>query len=129
MKRYFGLALALLVALVFAAAGVAGSKALTKEEAETLVKGNTVEGVNKFKKDFVWYFDPSGELLKRSLSNRGKERWWISKKGEYCHRDKHMKEDQCAAIIPRADGGYDVPLPNPVVWKKVLPGNPNEFHW
>lgn len=128
MKRYLGLVMAFVLALVFATAGMAASKALNKEEAEALVKGNTVEGVNKFKKEMIWYFDPLGELRKRdNLGNKGKEKWWIGKKGEYCHQDKHMKDEKCAPIIPRDDGGYDVPLPNPFVWKKVLPGNPHNL--
>lgn len=129
MKRYLALAIAAVFALVVAAAGVAASKGLSKDEAETLLKGNTAEGVNHFKKKMVWYFDPSGELRKRDeLGNKGRAKWSINKAGECCYQDKHMKQEKCAPIIPRADGGYDVPLPNPFVWHRVVPGNPHNLY-
>jgi len=129
MKRWTGLAITFVLAVCFASAGMATSKGLSKDEAEALVKGNTVEGsVPTFKKDIIWYFHPSGVLRKLdSIGNKGKANWQINKKGEFCHQDKHMKEEKCAPIIPRADGGYDVPLWNAVVWKKVLPGNPHHL--
>jgi hypothetical protein len=111
--------------MVFATAAVAGPKGLSQAEAEQLVKGNTAEGTNRWKKNMTWYFDGSGELRKRDhLGNKGRAKWSINKKGELCFQDKHMKSDECAAIVPRAEGGYDVPLEGQWKWNKVTPGNP-----
>jgi len=125
IKRWVVIAVSVL-ALGFATA--AASKGLGQAEAEALVKGNTAEGVNRFNKKMTWYFDASGELRKRDdRGNKGKAKWNINKQGHMCFQDKHMKSESCAAIIPRADGGYDVPLDAQWRWNKITPGNPNNL--
>ena len=128
MNRYTGLVGASVVALVLATAAVAGPKGLSHEEAEELIKGNTAEGTNKWKKKMIWYFGEFGEVRKRDhLGNKGKARWNIDKKGNLCFQDKHMKNEECGAIVPRADGGYDVFLEGQWKWNKVVPGNPHSL--
>jgi len=126
MKRYLLSVVALVVGLIFAAA-VADPKGLSKEEAESLIKGNTAEGSNvKWKKTMIWYFEPYGRIHKvDQFGNKGKARWSINAKGELCNQDKHMNEEDCAPIIPRADGGYDIPYQGAWKWDKIVPGNPH----
>ena len=107
---------------------VAGPAALSQEEAEKLIKGNTVEGTNRWKKNMIWYFGDFGELRKRDhLGNKGKAKWNINKRGELCYQDKHMNKETCAGIVPRADGGYEVGFEAQWKWDKVLPGNPHNL--
>jgi hypothetical protein len=128
MHRYTRMVWAFMVALVFAAAATAAPKGLSQVEAEQLVKGNTAEGTNRWKKNMTWYFAGSGELRKRDdRGNKGKAKWSINNKGELCFQDKHMKSPECGAIVPRADGGYDVFLEGQWNWKKVAPGNPHKL--
>jgi len=125
MNRCAGLFGVSVMAMVFATAAVAAPKGLSQAEAEQLVKGNTAEGTNKWKKNMLWYF---GELRSRDqLGNKGKAKWHIDKKGLMCYQDKHMNKEACAAIIPRPDGGYDVPLEGQWKWNKVVPGNPHDL--
>ena len=65
-------------------------------EAENLVKGNTIEGVDvKWKKKMIWYFDPGGRLIKKDEhGNKGKGTWSIDKKGQFCFQDKHKKQEK-----------------------------------
>lgn len=109
--------------------GVAmAAKSLSQAEAEQLIKGNTVEGVNRWNKQMTWYFDPSGELRKRDhLGNKGKAKWNIDKKGQLCYQDKHDKNEICGAIVPQGEGAYDVEIPGAWKWKKITPGNPNNL--
>lgn len=128
MNRYAGLVGASVFVMVFASAVVAAPKGLGMAEAEQLVKGNTVEGTNKWKKNMIWYFGDFGELRMRDhLGNKGKAKWSINKKGELCYQDKHMRSERCAAIVPRPDGGYDVLLEAQWKWNKVVPGNPHDL--
>ena len=107
---------------------MAAPKGLSQAEAEQLLKGNTAEGTNKWKKNMIWYFGDFGELKKRDdLGNKGKAKWSINKKGELCYLDKHMKSEECGAIVPRSDGGYDVRLEGEWKWHKVVPGNPHNL--
>ena len=126
MNRYAGCVGASILAAAFATAAMAAPKGLNQAEAEALIKGNTAEGTNKYKKDMIWYFGDFGELRKRDhLGNKGKAKWHIDKKGLLCYQDKHMTTERCEPIIPRADGGYDVHFEADWKWNKILPGNPH----
>lgn len=128
MNRYAGLVGVSVFAMAFATAAVAAPKGLSQAEAEQLIKGNTAEGTNKWKKNMTWYFGDFGELRKRDhLGNKSKAKWSIDKKGNFCYQDKHDKVEQCAAIVPRAGGGYDVLLEGQWKWDKVVPGNPHDL--
>ena len=128
MNRYASLVGMAVFALVFAGAAAAGPKGLSQAEAEQLIKGNTAEGTNRWKKQMIWYFGDFNELRKRDhLGNKGKAKWNINKKGELCFQDKRMKQEECGAIVPRADGGYDVLVEGEWRWNKVVPGNPNDL--
>lgn len=128
MNGYSGLVGASLFAILVATAAAAGPEPLKRAEAEQLIKGNTAEGTNRWKKNMTWYFDPSGELRKRDdRGNKGKARWSIDPQGNLCFQDKHMKKELCGDIVPRADGGYDVNLEGRWNWNKVVPGNPHKL--
>lgn len=126
MNRYVGVVGASVLAALFVSAPLAAPKGLSQAEAETLLKGNTAEGTNRWKKNMIWYFADFGELRKRDhLGNKGKAKWHIDKKGNLCYQDKHDKQEQCAAIVPHGDGSYDVLLQGQWKWDKVVPGNPH----
>jgi hypothetical protein len=128
MNRKWGVVAVSVLAFAFTATAMAAPKGLSQAEAEALIKGNTAEGVNRFKKNMIWYFDASGELRKKDdLGNKGKAKWNINKQGKLCYQDKHMKSENCAAILPRADGGYDVPFDAQWNWQKITPGNPHNL--
>lgn len=117
-----------LLAMLFAATAPAAPKGLGQAEAEQLIKGNTAEGTNRWKKNMTWFFAPSGVLRKRDdLGNKGRAQWHVNPKGELCFQDKHMKSAECGAIVPRADGGYDVYLEGMWTWTRVSPGNPHKL--
>ena len=128
MNRNIGVFVTSLLVLGFAALAMAASKGLSQAEAEALIKGNTAEGVNRFKKNMIWYFDASGELRKKDdRGNKGKAKWNINKQGQLCYQDKQMKNENCAAILLRPDGGYDVPFDAQWKWNKISPGNPHSL--
>jgi hypothetical protein len=111
MKRNVEILVVMLLTMVVASIVMAAPKGLSPVEAETLLKGNTVEGTNKWKKTYHWYFSEDGVIkMKDNLGNKGKAKWSIDKKGYFCFQDKHMNSPKCAPIIPQANGGYDVPL-------------------
>jgi hypothetical protein len=124
MKSQTMLRMMLVAATLAAATAVAAPKGLNADEATSLLKGNSVEGTNKWKKTYHWYFDEYGELRMRdNLGNRGRAKWHIDKKGQFCFQDKRMKEENCAPIVPLGEGRYDVPLDSQLKWNKVSPGN------
>jgi len=129
MNRNFTLIWAALFTMIFATAALAAPKGLNHDEAEKLIKGNTAEGTNAFKKKMIWYFDEGGVLYKGNEKGRkiGKAEWNINNRGELCYRDKNMNFEKCGAILPLGDGKYDVRLPNPFKWDKVVPGNPHNL--
>lgn len=101
------------------------SKGLNQADAEQLLRGNTAEGENRWKKNMTWYFDPGGVVHSRDqLGNKGKAQWSIDKKGQLCYQGKNDREVICGSIIPRGDGAYDVDIPGAWKWKKLTPGNP-----
>jgi hypothetical protein len=124
VKKHGTLLGTLIISMVFVNAVAVGSEGLSKGEAEKLIKGNTVEGMNtKWNKKMIWYFHESGQLRKQDEhGNKGKANWRIDDKGRLCYSDKHKSEEDCEAIIPDADGGYDV-LDGKWKWNKVVPGN------
>ena len=79
MKKHGTILGTLFMSLVFVSAVVVGSEGLSKGEAEKLIKGNTVEGMNtKWKKKMIWYFHESGQLRKQDeYGNKGKANWRI----------------------------------------------------
>jgi len=128
MKMNRAVVVVSVLVLGFATSVLAAPKGLSKAEAETLIKGNTAEGVNRFKKHMTWYFDPAGELRKKDdRGNKGKAKWNINKQGQLCYQDKQMRSENCAAILPRPDGGYDVPFDAQWKWHKITPGNPHNL--
>lgn len=110
---------------MFLLSGLAmGAETLNREQVETLLKGNTAEGVNtQWDKKMIWYFQEGGTLRKQKANGkRGKAEWSIDKDGQLCYQDKHMDEANCEPVIRRDDGKYDA---NAGKWRfdKVLPGN------
>lgn len=127
MKRYVKLFWASLFAMIFATGLMAGSDGLSKEEAETLIKGNTAEGTNKWGKKMIWYFDEFGNLKKLDdRGQKGKAKWSLDDKGRLCYKDKHMNQEVCKPITP-TKGGYEVPYDAEWKWEKVVPGNPHNL--
>jgi len=130
MNRNLSLFAIPIIILTLSANDATGANALTKDEAEKLLNGNTAEGVNTmFDKKMIWYFREGGTLNKQNQAGKkGKAKWRIDKKGQLCWMDKHMSDmdEKCEPIIPRADGGYDA---NNGKWRfdKVLPGNPHNL--
>jgi len=117
----------LLAAVLFTAVA-SGAKSLGQAEAEQLVKGSTAEGVNRWNKQMIWYFDASGEVRKKdNRGNKGKAAWNIDKKGQLCYQDKQDRDFKCGPIVPRGEGKYDVDLPAAWKWNKVTPGNPHNL--
>jgi len=124
MTRFLSKVVVFAIAAVFAPT-VMAAKGLGQAEAEQLIKGNTVEGTNKWNKQMTWYFDGSGQLRKRDhRGNKSKATWSISKKGELCYLDKHQQREVCGAIVPRGEGKYEVEIPGQWKWNKFSPGNP-----
>ena len=126
MIKYITILSFSLITIVFSANTAIGADALSLEEAENLIKGNTAEGVNtKWDKKMIWFFHEGGTLHKQKPSGkRGRAEWSLNKKGELCYQDKHMDEANCEPIIKRDDGKY---YANDGNWRfdKVLPGNPH----
>jgi len=121
-------AIGVLAATVLFSTMIGAAKGLGQAEAEQLVKGSTAEGVNKWNKKMIWYFDPSGEVRKKDdRGNKGKAKWNIDKKGQLCYQDKQDRDEKCGPIIPRGEGKYDVDMPGAWKWNKVTPGNPNNL--
>jgi hypothetical protein len=130
MKRNLKLLSIPVIILTLSANHAMGANALTKDEAQKLLNGNTAEGVNtKWDKKMIWYFQEGGTLRKqKSSGQRGKAKWRIDDKGQLCYMDKHMSDmdEKCEPIISRDDGKYDA---NDGKWRfdKVLPGNPHNL--
>lgn len=105
---------------------VHAGETLTREAVNKLISGNTVEGVNvKWDKKMTWYFDSSGQIIKRDAhGNRGKASWKVEANGELCYLDKHRDREMCEPVISNADGSYTT-MDGKWRWDKVLPGNPH----
>ena len=128
MNRRIALLWASLITIFFASNMAIASEGLSQAEAEKLIKGNTVEGLHtKWDTKMIWYFHESGQLRKQNQhGKRGKADWSIDKKGQLCFIDKHMSDEKCEPIIPRADGGYDA-NDGKWRWDKVVTGNPHNL--
>jgi len=129
MDRHITTILVTLFTLIFATAALGAPQGLNHDEAEKLIKGNTAEGTNAFKKKMIWYFDENGKIFKGNKKGRkiGKAEWSINSRGELCYKDKNMNFEKCGPILPLGDGKYNVRLENPWMWDKVVPGNPHNF--
>jgi len=127
MNRIWGV-IGMATAAMLMMTPVVFAKGLSQAEAEQLVKGNTAEGVNRFGKQMIWYFEPSGTLKKMDHNgNKGKARWNINKQGQMCYQDKQMGKEQCVPIIQKGEGKYELPFDAYWKWNKVVPGNPHNL--
>ena len=111
--------------------GVAlAADALSKEEAEKLIAGNTAEGVVvKAQRKMTWYFAEDGhihKILPTGEKKKTKDTWNIDKKGNLCYQDKWMQQPNCGPISRRVDGKYDA-IDGRWVFDKVLSGNPYDL--
>lgn len=128
MNRHTILLIIPFIMLALTTSVAVGADALTRAEAEKLIKGNTAEGHHtKWNREMIWYFHESGQLRKLKDGRvKGKAEWSLDKKGQLCFQDKHMDEDKCEPIIPGADGGYDA-NDGKWRWEKVVQGNPHNL--
>jgi len=119
-----------LLTIIFATGVVLAADALSKEEAEKLIAGNTAEGiVVKAQRKMTWYFAEDGhihKILPTGEKKKTKDTWNIDKKGNLCYQDKWMQQPLCGPINRRADGKYDA-IDGRWVFDKVLPGNPHDL--
>ena len=98
---------------------------LGKDNLETLIKGNSVEGKKiKWKTTYKTYFDPSGKFKRiDSLNNKESGEWRVESDGKLCMIGR---KENCFTVKQRSDGGYDVHnTVDEVTWTidKVFPGN------
>jgi len=128
MKKNISIILSLLLPLCLISNFAVGAEALTHDEAVTLLKGNTAEGVNtKWDKNMIWYFREDGTVIKQNQSgNRFNHTWSIDKKGQLCYQDGRMDWPECHPVKQRADGKYDA---HDGRWRmdKILQGNAHKF--
>jgi len=99
---------------------------LDKDTLETLIKGNTVEGVRvAWKTSYKMYFDSSGKFKRIDSNNTtDKGEWEVKKDGSLCIIKGKTK---CRWANKRSDGGYEVTnLLDKLLWTitKVSPGDP-----
>ncbi len=126
MKDYMGsIMLSGLLALSLSG-GVLADGQLDKETLETLIKGNTIEGmILKWKSSYKTYFDPSGKYGRiDSKNNKEGGVWKVEKDGSLTMVGRKEKR---RIIKQRDDGGYDVyNHKGQVTWTidKITPGNP-----
>ena len=117
-----------LLAIFFNTSAALAADALSKEEAEKLIAGNTAEGVVvKAQRKMTWYFAEDGhihKILPTGEKKKTKDTWNIDKKGNLCYQDKWMQQPLCGPISRRADGKYDA-IDGHWLFDKVLPGNPH----
>jgi hypothetical protein len=127
LVTYFGTCL---LTIVFTSGVAMAADALSKEEAEKLIAGNTAEGVVvKAQRKMIWYFAEDGtihKLLPTGEKKKTKDTWNIDKKGNLCYQDKWMQQPNCGPISRRADGKYDA-IDGRWLFDKVLPGNPHDL--
>ncbi len=119
--------------LLFSSSVQAGK--LNRQEVESLISGNTLEGSNlNHQEKMTWYFKKSGKIKKLDEhGNSGKGKWRIDDRGFLCVKFKRGGE-RCRVIVAKEYGGYKVigtahPEEGKLIWQinRVLPGNVNDL--
>ena len=97
-----------------------------KDTLNTLIKGNTVEGIRvAWKTSYKMYFDSSGKFNRIDSNNsKDKGEWEVKKDGSLCII---KGKEKCRWVKQRSDGGYEITnLLDKLLWTitKVSPGDP-----